>query len=125
MLLVVAGAMDCTVVHVTICPAAEHVQPGPFAVTKLRPLGNVSVTVIAVLVLAEPTVLIATLYTPLAPTVNAPLTVLLISRSVVAGVTIPVCVAVDVGSGGPLVGGGVGVPRGRGVRAGLTGGVFG
>lgn len=59
-------------VQVTLCLTAEQLQPVPVAETKLRPAGNVSVTVITPVVRPAPTFETSNMYTPVLPALKAP-----------------------------------------------------
>jgi hypothetical protein len=69
----VPAAIGVALVHVTVCPAALHVQPLPVAASNDSPAGNVSVTVMVPNVATLPELLTASAYVPGDPVANAPL----------------------------------------------------
>ncbi len=66
------AAMTAALVHVTVCPAALHVQPVPVAALNVSPVGSVSVTVIVPDVATFPELLTAIVYVPVAPVTKEP-----------------------------------------------------
>ncbi len=84
-----AAAIAVLLVQVTVWPEAEQLQPVPVVepVTKLRPVGSVSVTVMVPELATPPLLLTVKLYVPAPPTVKSPLCDLLSVRSVGATVT--------------------------------------
>ncbi len=65
-------AIGVVVVHVTIWPAALHVQPVPVAETKVKPVGNVSVSVRVPVVAEVPLFVTLSVYVPVAPITKLP-----------------------------------------------------
>src|SRR5205085_1004317 len=59
-------------VQVTFCPTAEQLQPVPVPETKLKPVGNGSVTVMRPIVLHAPTLVTVSVYVPFVPTLKLP-----------------------------------------------------
>src|SRR5439155_81796 len=69
-------------VQVTTCATAEQLKPPPVPDTNPSPVGNVSLTVIVPVVAVLPTLVTATEYTPLIPTVKLPVWLFTIDRSI-------------------------------------------
>jgi len=66
------AAMTPPVVHVTVCRLAPHAHDVPDALTKLKPVFKVSVTVIVPAVAAAPLLPTTIVYAPCCPTVKFP-----------------------------------------------------
>jgi hypothetical protein len=70
---VAPAAIAVALVHVTVCPAALHVQPVPVAALNVKPAGNVSVTVTVPDVATFPELLTEIEYVPVVPFAKDPL----------------------------------------------------
>jgi hypothetical protein len=89
------AAIAVALVHVTVCPAALHVHPVPFAALNVSPAGSVSVTVTVPDVATFPELPIAIVYVPLWPAPNDPMCDLAIASTGVPASVVG-SVAVDV-----------------------------
>jgi hypothetical protein len=69
------AAMLVALVHVTVWPAAPHVQPVPLAEANVRPAGSVSIAAIVPEVATLPVLPTAIVYVPVAPIVKFPVCV--------------------------------------------------
>jgi hypothetical protein len=69
------AAILVALVHVTVWPAAPHVQPVPVAEANVSPAGSVSTAVIVPNVAAPPVLLTAIVYVPCAPIAKIPVCV--------------------------------------------------
>jgi len=92
------AAMTAALVHVTVGPAALHVQPVPEAALNVKPVGSVSVTVIVPDVATLPLLLTTIVYVPVAPVTSEPVCDFAIARaglpaSVVGSVAVGVLMA--------------------------------
>ena len=76
-----AAAIGPALVHVTVAPDAEQLHPAPVPLTKSKPAGSGSVTVIAPVVELDPMFFTDNRYVPFTPTVNGALAVFTSVRS--------------------------------------------